>query len=108
MAHAPDWEPYVRQGLLKSVIEPIRPVTTRDVLVDVRVTQEAGKWPLPIELAKPAHQPHLENFFDAIRRGTPLNCPAEVGYETAVAVLRANEAVDAARKLEFKPEEFHV
>jgi len=107
-AHAPDWEPYVRQGLLKSVIEPIRPVTTRDVLVDVRVTQEAGKWPLPIELAKPAHQPHLENFFDAIRRGTPLNCPAEVGYETAVAVLRANEAVDAARKLEFRPEEFHV
>jgi predicted dehydrogenase len=107
-AHAPDWEPLVKQGYLKSVIEPIRPVTTRDVLVDVRVTQEAGKWPLPIELAKPAHQPHLENFFDAIRRGTPLNCPAEVGYETAVAVLRANEAVDAGKKLEFSPEEFHV
>ena len=29
---------------------------------------EARKWPLPTEeMNKPAHQPHLENFFNAVR-----------------------------------------
>jgi predicted dehydrogenase len=63
---------------------------------------------LPVEMNKPYHQPHLENFFDAIRGTAKLNCPAEVGYETAVAVLKVNEAIQAGRKLEFKPEEFVV
>jgi hypothetical protein len=37
-----------------------------------------------------------------------LNCPAEVGYETAVTVLKVNEAAEAGRRLEFKPEDFVV
>jgi hypothetical protein len=54
------------------------------------------------------HQPHLENFFGAIRGEEKLNCPGEIGYETAVAVLKVNEAVKLGKKIEFKPEEFHV
>ena len=54
------------------------------------------------------YQPHLENFFDAIRGRAALNCPAEIGYKTAVAVLKVNEAVEAGRKLTFGPEEFEV
>jgi hypothetical protein len=57
---------------------------------------------------KPYHQPHLENFFDTIRGKATLNCPAEVGYATAVAVLKVNEAIEAGRKLEFEPDEFVV
>ena len=49
--------------------------------------------PLLTMLPGPVHQPHLQNFFDAIRHGAKLNCPGEVGYETAVAVLTANEAI---------------
>ncbi len=107
-AHAPDWMPYVERGLLKAVSAPIQQSSTRNVAVDVRVTAEAGKWPLPIELAKPAHQPHLENFFNAIRYGTPLNCPGESGYETAVSVLAVNRAVATNQKIEFNPSDFHV
>ena len=55
---------------------------------------------------KPVHMWHLENFFDAVRKGTPLNCPAEIGYETAVSVLRVNEAVEAQKRLTFTPEDF--
>ncbi|MBC8468463.1 MAG: Gfo/Idh/MocA family oxidoreductase [Planctomycetes bacterium] len=62
---------------------------------------------VPVEMNKPFHQPHLENFFDAIRGKARLNCPAEVGYETAVAVLKVNEAAEAGRKLDFKPAEFN-
>jgi predicted dehydrogenase len=105
-AHAPDWMEWVKKGYLVRETAPLQPATTKDVAVDVRVTAEAGKWPLPVDLAKPAHQPHLENFFDAIRLGTPLNCPAEVGYETAVAVIKANEAVESGQKIVFKPEDF--
>ncbi|MCK4765010.1 MAG: Gfo/Idh/MocA family oxidoreductase [Candidatus Aminicenantes bacterium] len=105
-AHAPEWDSLVKQGLLKSETAPIQKVTTKDIFVDVRVTAEAGRWPLPVELAKPAHQPHLENFFDAIRHDTPLNCPAEVGYECAVAVIKVNEAVKNKRLIKFRPEHF--
>ncbi len=58
------------------------------------------------ESKKNPHQLHLENFFSAIRNGTPLTCPAEVGFETAVSVLRVNEAVEKEQKYFFKPEEF--
>jgi predicted dehydrogenase len=55
------------------------------------------------------HMPHLENFFAAIRDPkTKLNCPGEVGYETAMSILRVNDAVAAGRKLMFKPEDFKV
>jgi predicted dehydrogenase len=68
-----------------------------------------GRYFQPIALKgedKPVHMWHLENFFDAVRKGTPLNCPGEVGYETAIAVLRVNDAVAENKRIEFKPEEF--
>ncbi|NOR15587.1 MAG: twin-arginine translocation signal domain-containing protein [Candidatus Aminicenantes bacterium] len=107
-AHAPEWDSLVKEGLLKSEKPPLQKLDTQNIFLDVRVTAEAGRWPLPVELAKPAHQPHLENFFSAIVHGIPLNCPAEVGYETAVAVLRVNDAVEARRLLSFRPEQFKV
>jgi len=59
-----------------------------------------------VDLAKPAHQPHLENFFGAVRNGTPLSCPADVAYESAVAVLKVNEAVMTRSMIRFRPEQF--
>jgi len=104
--HAPEWDSLVKAGLLQSETQPIQRTASKNVFIDVRATAEAGRWPLPIELAKPAHQPHLENFLDAVRHGTPLTCPAELAFESCVAVLRANEAVAARRALEFRPEQF--
>ncbi len=104
--HAPEWDSLVKAGLLQSETQPIKRTSSKNVFIDVRATAEAGRWPLPIELAKPAHQPHLENFLDGVRHGTPLTCPAEVAFESCVAVLRANEAVAARRALEFRLEQF--
>jgi hypothetical protein len=61
---------------------------------------------LSVSMTKPPHQPHLENFFDAIRGSAKLTCPAETGYETAVTVLKVNEAAQAGRRLDFKPQDF--
>ena len=78
--------------------------------VDVRESPPPPRYDLPVAMNKKYHQAHLENFFNAVYTGgeTELSCPAEVGYETAVAVLKVNEAVEAARKLTFKPDEFEV
>jgi predicted dehydrogenase len=103
----PDWDVWARKGYLVKT-KPPPPEKTKDTTIDIRASKPLGSWPLPVELAKPAHQPHLENFFDAVRHGTALNCPGEMGYETAVAVLRVNDAVEAGRRLEFRPEEFTV
>jgi hypothetical protein len=107
-SHAPDWEPLVKKRYLNSLVQPMAASTSKNVAVDVRVTAEAGKWPLPIELAKPAHTPHLENFFDAIRHGARLNCPGEIGYETAVAVLACNDAVSSRKRIVFNEKDFHA
>ena len=64
--------------------------------------------PVPVVLRDPYHQPHLQNFFDAVRGKAKLNCPAEVGYETAVTVLKVNEAIEAKQRLSFRPEEFRI
>jgi predicted dehydrogenase len=67
-------------------------------------TPEAEK--MLAESKKPVHQLHLENFFAAIRNGTPLTCPPEIAYETAVSVLRANDSVAAQRTIPFAADAF--
>ena len=75
----------------------------------MRETLAPPAYEIPVTMeGKPYHQPHLENFFDAVRGKAKLNCPGEIGYETAVMVLKVNEAVEAAKRLEFKPDEFKV
>jgi predicted dehydrogenase len=105
-AHAPEWDSLVKDGLLLTEAKPIQKLDTKNIILDVRVTAEAGRWPLPVELAKPPHQPHLENFFSAVRHGTPLSCPAETAYESALAVLKVNEAVRSRSLIAFRPEQF--
>ncbi len=78
----------------------------RSTTVDVRETAELSAWDIPVILDKAIHQPHLENFFAAIRKGTPLTCPGETAFATAATVLKANEAVAAQRMLTFAPEDF--
>ncbi len=110
-----DWVGFVKDGRLicPEITQKIDELTN-DQLAELLVVKETPPgWrlrdlKLPVKMNKPYHQPHLENFFDAIRGKAELNCPAEVGYKTAVAVLKINEAVEAGRKLRFKSEEFAV
>jgi hypothetical protein len=76
--------------------------------VDVRETAQLSAWDIPVTLDKAIHQPHLENFFDAIRKGTELNCTADQAFASAVTVLGVNEAIAARKELTFKPEDFVV
>ncbi len=108
---APDWDKWAKKGLLRSPEEEPKPEkAVHRGVADVRESPPLPKWDLTVELDKPVHQPHLENFFAAVRANdkSMLNCPAEVGYETAVAVLRVNKAVEARKILDFKESDFKV
>lgn len=60
------------------------------------------------EAMKDSRLLHLENFFNAVRGNGKLTCPAEIGYETAVTVLKANRAIDDGARVAFEPGEFTV
>ncbi|MHC4571042.1 MAG: Gfo/Idh/MocA family protein [Planctomycetota bacterium] len=104
-ASAPEWGKWVKVGYVNEPAKKEEKPET-DAVLDVRETIAPPAYELPVKMDKLYHQPHLENFFDAVRGKAKLNCPAEIGYETAVTVLKVNEAVEAARKLNFKPAEF--
>lgn len=105
-----DWSKWNNDRILTKKAPPVlaAPAANSKVVVDPRASKPPEEWEMPIELPRPAHQPHLENFFNAIRLGNALNCPAEIGYETAVAVLAVNRAIAEGKKIEFRPEEFKV
>ena len=101
-AETNDWEKHFATG-------PVEYVGTVGVGGSLKGFRVPGRYypsiPEPKD-PKPEHQPHLENFFRAIRGKEKLNCPAEVGYETAVCALRVDEAIKAERKLALPREEF--
>ncbi len=102
---APAWDEWVQKGYIAAP-KVLESPAAGSVALDVRETVPADEHKIPVELYDPYHKPHLENFFNAVRGNAKLNCPAEIGYETAVAVLKVNEAIEAGRKLTFDPKEF--
>ncbi|MBN2455797.1 MAG: Gfo/Idh/MocA family oxidoreductase [Sedimentisphaerales bacterium] len=101
------WDKWVQKGYISKVGGKEK-LNDKEAVVDVRASVPAAAYELPVKMDKPYHQPHLENFFDAIRGRAKLNCPAETGYESAVTVLKVNEAVAAAKKINFADEEFKI
>ena len=106
--NAPAWDEWVQKGYVSA--PKIQEVKERDeeAVLDVRESVSPDEHRVPVVLRDPYHQPHLQNFFDAVRGEAQLNCPAEVGYESAVTVLKVNEAIDAKQRVSFRPEEFKV
>lgn len=104
---APQWDEWVNKGYISSPEKP-RQAASAGAVLDVRETIAPDRHDIPIVFTDPYHQPHLENFFYAVRGLDTLNCPAEIGYETAVTVLKVNVAVEAGRQLAFAEDAFHV
>ena len=103
------WDTWVKKGYIKKTEGLEQEEVEEEVAeADSRVSPKPPQYDLITEDIEIFHQPHVANFFDAIRGNAELNCPAEIGYETAVSVLKVNEAVEAGSKLNFKPEDFKV
>jgi predicted dehydrogenase len=103
---APPWDEWVEKGYLSS-LSPVSP-TPDEGLLDVRESVSPESYRLPVEMTDPYHLLHLANFFDSIRGKEKLNCPPEVGYETAVTVLKVNEAIEKGEVIGYSPEDFVI
>jgi hypothetical protein len=56
---------------------------------------------LPGSLNKPPHQPHLENFFAAIRGEAKLNCDARTAFLSEAPVYSINSAARNRQIIDF-------
>jgi predicted dehydrogenase len=108
--NAPAWDEWIQKGYVSAPQqqEAKQQAASRGAVADVRESVAPDQHTVPVVLRDPYHQPHLQNFFDTIRGNAKLNCPAEVGYESAVSVLKVNEAIEARSRLSFKPEDFEI
>ncbi|HPY76246.1 MAG TPA: Gfo/Idh/MocA family oxidoreductase [Anaerohalosphaeraceae bacterium] len=106
-----DWDPWVTKGYLKKVEGKtvVDNQEKEEAVLDVREgTFSPAEYKIPVTMNVPYHQPHIQNFLEAVRGREKLNCPAQIGYETAVTVLKVNEAIEKGCRLEFKTDEFTV
>ena len=103
-ANAPDWSEYLQKKYL--VMKAAAP--TEDVKVDVRESKPLMQYALPGGFNKAIHQPHLENFFNAIRGTEKLNCPADEAFRSESVIHKACEAVTARRTLDITPADYTV
>ena len=106
-AEAADWEKWVRLGILTRPGLEEEKAANPGVL-DVQQTQPPEVYEVPVEVTESYYQPHLVNFFDAVRGAGTLNCPAETGFEALVTTLKINEAVAANENIPLKPRDFEA
>ncbi len=103
-----NWDARVKDGLLRKMYVMPDEVKEQSILI-VGGSRPLHSYPLATKLEGAVHAPHLKNFFDAIRDSKiKLNCPGEEGYRTAVAVLKANDAIKGDGKITFKKSDFEV
>jgi predicted dehydrogenase len=107
---ADKWKPWCDKGYIREIPEKKeQEELSQSIVLDVKPpSPPPPQYEILITLNKSVYQPHLENFFDAIRGKAKLNCPAEQAYKTAFSVLKINEAAEAKKRLDFKPEDFVV
>lgn len=70
--------------------------------------QEADEEDKPQNRAKPPHQPHIENFFDAIRGKAQLTCDARHALESEAPIYWINEAATTGNPITFTHQHLHT
>ncbi len=81
------------------------PVSADADKVDVRETAPLLQYDIPVSFTKKIHQPHLENFFNAIRGTASLNCPADEAFASEYVIHKANEAIAAQKVIAISAQE---
>jgi predicted dehydrogenase len=116
--YAPDWDRWTELNYIvktpspaAQAVQAAAAASSQPVDPHVIRSQETGQvvgYDVPVVVDKPPWQPHLENFFDAVRGKTKLTCPADVAFPTEVLVRKVNEAVEARKAIDLKADDFAI
>jgi predicted dehydrogenase len=105
--HVPDWSDLVNKGYLVRRPAPPKPESS-DGAVKAYESAAPDIFDLPGSFAKPAHQPHLENFFDAVRGKGKLNCDARHAFESEAPIFWVNPSALSKQPIDFTSEHLSV
>jgi len=100
---APEWDKWID---LKYLQQSAMAAPADHATVDVRETAPLVAYDLPVVLNKPLHQPHLENFFGAVRGENELNCDGAHAFASEAPIFKVNPAIAARTTIAMKPEDF--
>jgi hypothetical protein len=104
-ARAPSWDDWIHKNYIAAKKGDAVAAPADAAKVDVRETAALAAYEIPVFFNKAIHQPHLENFFKAIRGEAKLNCPADEAFASEYVIFKANEAIEARKTIEIGPEE---
>ena len=105
--HVPDWGDLVDKGYLIRKPAPPKPEPTADAVASYE-SAAPDVYDLPGGSNKPAHQPHLENFFDAVRGKAKLNCDARHAFESEAPIFYVNPSALTRSPIDFTTEHLSV
>lgn len=104
---APSWDGLVKEGYLKKKPAPPKPAPSADAVASYE-SAAPEEYDLPGGFNKPAHQPHLENFFDSIRGKATLNCDARHAFESEAPIFWVNPSALSGEPIDLKSEHLSV
>ena len=107
-ARAQSWDEWVSRHYLRAQTAPPSETPEDGAKVDVRETAALASYDIPVSFSKAIHQPHLENFFNAIRGTAKLNCPADEAFSSEYIIHKANEAIAARRTIDLTAAEMEA
>jgi predicted dehydrogenase len=105
--HVPDWGALVDKGYLVRKPSPPKPEPSADAVASYE-SAAPDVYDLPGGFSKPAHQPHLENFFDAVRGKAKLNCDARHAFESEAPIFWVNPSALTQQPIDFTSEHLSV
>jgi len=115
---APKWDDLIEQGYLVNKPAPPRPAKSSGAVQAYESPPPEG-FEIPGDLPyyrdnkgqlvnKPAHQPHLENFFAAVRGKAKLNCDARHAFESEAPIFWVNPSALSKQPIEFTAQHLTV
>lgn len=97
------WSELLQRGFIREK-EPRSASCRYGGSIELRPSRPPVEFDLPGVLNKPPHQPHLENFFAAIRGETTLNCDARRAFASEAPMHWVNPSARSGQPITFTAE----
>lgn len=100
------WNEMVARGYLKK--EAVGQAAGGSDAIASYESAPPDKYALPGGISKPPHQPHIENFFDAMRGKAKLTCDARHALESEAPIYWVNPAAENKEIIKFTDKHLHT